>query len=237
MEQDRRQPGRRDQCFHRAEDDRQVRRRGHGQERGTPAVQRWCDLHPLGHADPAITARIYSHVLPSGQRASLEAIDGVWTVLDDGRSTNGTYVNDQRIPGPHTAKDGDVVRLGETRVRVQTHKIPSDAHSSSIFGFKDGFRRAKPVILEPIMKVEVVVPEKFMGDITGNLSGKRGQIEAMEDRNELKVIRAKVPLSEMFGYMTGLRSMTEGRAGFTMEFLRYDIVPSNVADTIIAGRK
>ncbi|PIR69062.1 elongation factor G, partial [Candidatus Nomurabacteria bacterium CG10_big_fil_rev_8_21_14_0_10_03_31_7] len=82
-----------------------------------------------------------------------------------------------------------------------------------------------------------VTPEKFMGDITGNLSSKRGIIEGMEDRGMNKVLNGIVPLSEMFGYMTGLRSMTEGRASFIMEFLRYDIVPNNVADTIIAARK
>ena len=102
--------------------------------------------------------------------------------------------------------------------------------------FQEAARRAKPVLLEPIMKVEVVMPEKFMGDITGNLSGKRAQIEAMEDRGELKVVRAKVPLSEMFGYVTSLRSMTEGRGSSTMEFDHYAIVPTNVAQTIIEAR-
>lgn len=102
--------------------------------------------------------------------------------------------------------------------------------------FQEAAKKAKPVILEPIMKVEVVVPEKFMGDITGNLSGKRGQIEAMEDRNDLKVIRAMVPLSEMFGYVTNLRSMTEGRGSSTMEFDHYAVVPQNVATTIIGER-
>jgi elongation factor G len=102
--------------------------------------------------------------------------------------------------------------------------------------FQEAARKAKPVILEPIMKVEVVVPEKFMGDITGNISGKRGQIEAMEDRNELKVVRAKVPLSEMFGYVTSLRSMTEGRGSSTMEFDHYAIVPKNVETSIIEAR-
>lgn len=102
--------------------------------------------------------------------------------------------------------------------------------------FQEAARKAKPVILEPIMKVEVVVPEKFMGDITGNLSGKRGQVESMEDRGELKVIRAKVPLSEMFGYVTSLRSMTEGRGSSTMEFDHYAIVPTNVAQGIIEAR-
>ena len=102
---------------------------------------------------------------------------------------------------------------------------------------QDAARRAGPVILEPIMKVEVVVPDKFMGDVTGNLSGRRGQIEGMEDRAMNKVIKALVPLSEMFGYATTLRSMTEGRATFTMEFSSYAIVPKNVADTIIEERK
>ncbi|MHB1330460.1 MAG: elongation factor G [Minisyncoccota bacterium] len=102
--------------------------------------------------------------------------------------------------------------------------------------FQEAAKKAKPVILEPIMKVEVVVPEKFMGDITGNISGKRGQIEAMEDRGDLKVVRAKVPLSEMFGYVTNLRSMTEGRGSSTMEFDHYAIVPKNVEQDIISTR-
>jgi elongation factor G len=102
---------------------------------------------------------------------------------------------------------------------------------------QDACRGAKPVILEPMMKVEVVTPEKFMGDITGSLSSKRGIIEGMEGRGLNQAIRAVVPLSEMFGYMTSLRSMTEGRASFTMEFLRYDIVPNNIATTIIESRK
>ncbi len=103
--------------------------------------------------------------------------------------------------------------------------------------FKEAAQRAKPVLLEPIMRIEVVVPEQFMGDITGNLSGKRGAIEGMEDRGMNKAIKAKVPLSEMFGYTTTLRSMTEGRGSMTMEFDHYDVVPKNVADDIIASRK
>jgi elongation factor G len=103
--------------------------------------------------------------------------------------------------------------------------------------FQEGARKARPVILEPIMRVEVVVPEKFMGDVTGSLSSKRGQIEGMEDRGLVKVIRAMVPLSEMFGYTTQLRSMTEGRGSNTMEFAKYDIVPPNVEKQIIDSRK
>ncbi len=120
------------------------------------------------------------------------------------------------------------------------HEVDSNEMAFKIaasMAIQDACKRAKPVILEPMMKVEVVTPEKFMGDVTGNLSSKRGIIEGMEDRGMNKVLRAIVPLSEMFGYMTGLRSMTEGRASFTMEFLRYDIVPNNVAETIIAARK
>lgn len=103
--------------------------------------------------------------------------------------------------------------------------------------FQEGARQAKPVILEPIMAVEVVVPEQFMGDITGSISGKRGAIEGMEDRGMNKAVKAKVPLSEMFGYTTTLRSMTEGRGSMTMEFDHYEVVPTNVANDIIAARK
>ena len=103
--------------------------------------------------------------------------------------------------------------------------------------FQEAAQKSKPVILEPIMRVEVIVPEQFMGDITGNLSGKRGQIEGMEDRGMSKAVHAKVPLSEMFGYTTILRSMTEGRGSMTMEFDHYDTVPQNVAADIIASRK
>jgi elongation factor G len=103
---------------------------------------------------------------------------------------------------------------------------------------QEAARRAKPVLLEPLMKVEVTVPEKFMGDITGNFNSKRGQIEGIDDRgNNLKVIRGRVPLVEMFGYATALRSMTEGRGNFTMEFDRYEIIPQHVAAKIIEARK
>jgi len=108
---------------------------------------------------------------------------------------------------------------------------------AAIQAFKEAAERAKPVILEPIMKVEVVTPEQFMGDVTGTVTSKRGQIESMEERGLAKVINAKVPLSEMFGYTTQLRSMTEGRAQWTMEFDHYEVVPTNVAEAIKASRK
>lgn len=108
---------------------------------------------------------------------------------------------------------------------------------AAIQAFKEAAALAKPVILEPIMKVEVVTPEQFMGDVTGTVTSKRGAIESMEERGMAKVINAKVPLSEMFGYTTQLRSMTEGRASWTMEFDHYEVVPQNVAEAIKAARK
>jgi elongation factor G len=100
-------------------------------------------------------------------------------------------------------------------------------------GFKDGFRRAKPVILEPIMKVEVVTPEEYSGDVIGDLNRRRGQITGMEESAAGKAIMADVPLAEMFGYATTVRSMSQGRATFTMEFSKYVEVPPNISDSII----
>ncbi|TAK57809.1 elongation factor G [Patescibacteria group bacterium] len=120
------------------------------------------------------------------------------------------------------------------------HDVDSSEIAYKIAGsmaLQDAAKRARPVILEPIMKVEVVVPEKFMGDVAGHLSSKRGQIENMGDRGMNKVITAKVPLSEMFGYVTTLRSMSEGRASSTMEFAQYDIVPPNIEKLIAESRK
>ena len=116
------------------------------------------------------------------------------------------------------------------------HDVDSDEISfrmAAIFGFKDGFRKARPVILEPIMKVEVVTPEDYMGDVIGDLNRRRGQIQGMEDTPAGKTVTAEVPLAEMFGYATNVRSMSQGRATFTMEFSKYMEVPANVAETII----
>jgi elongation factor G len=118
-----------------------------------------------------------------------------------------------------------------------SHDVDSSEAAFKIAGskaFQDAVQRARPVILEPVMKVEVVTPEQFMGDVNGNLSGKRAQIKSMEDRGMNKVIHAMVPLSEMFGYTTELRSLTEGRANATMEFDHYEVVPSNIAEEIKA---
>jgi elongation factor G len=100
-------------------------------------------------------------------------------------------------------------------------------------GFRDGALKANPVLLEPIMKVEVVTPEDYMGDVMGDLNRRRGLPQGMDDSPSGKVIRAEVPLAEMFGYATDLRSMSQGRAVYSMEFEKYAAVPQNVADTVM----
>lgn len=102
--------------------------------------------------------------------------------------------------------------------------------------FKDAFRKAQPMLLEPIMDVEVVSPDQYVGDVMGDISSRRGMIQGQENRGNLTVVNAKVPLSEMFGYSTDLRSSTQGRASYSMHFASYERVPNNVADKIIAER-
>lgn len=103
---------------------------------------------------------------------------------------------------------------------------------AAIFAFKDACQKASPVLLEPVMKVEVTTPEEYMGNIIGDLNAKRGQIEEMTDRGNAKVVLAKVPLAEMFGYATSLRSMSQGRANYSMEFSHYNEVPRNILEQI-----
>jgi elongation factor G len=102
--------------------------------------------------------------------------------------------------------------------------------------FRDGARTANPVILEPIMAVEITTPEEYMGDIVGNVSSRRGIIREMIDRTGLKVIRCFVPLAELFGYSTDLRSMSQGRATYAMDLDHYEKVPGNVAEKIREAR-
>jgi elongation factor G len=136
--------------------------------------------------------------------------------------------------------------LQNMKVRVfdgSYHDVDSDAMSFELCaksGFREAGRKAKPILLEPIMKVEVLTPDQYMGDVTGDLNRRRGILEGMDSRNNLQVIKAKVPLSEMFGYVTQLRSMSSGRATSTMEFSHYSPAPNNVAEEVIAkvkGRK
>ncbi len=115
------------------------------------------------------------------------------------------------------------------------HEVDSSEAAFKVAGsmaIKEALRRSNPVLLEPVMSVEVVTPEQYMGDVMGNLSSRRGKIEGMEDRKNAKVINAKVPLGEMFGYATDLRSATQGRATYTMQFSAYEPVPKNIADEV-----
>ncbi|TAN40152.1 MAG: elongation factor G [Nitrospirae bacterium] len=120
------------------------------------------------------------------------------------------------------------------------HEVDSSEMAFKIagsMGFKEAARKAKPVILEPVMNVEVVTPEDYMGDVIGDLNSRRGKIQNMEKRGKAQVIRSQVPLSEMFGYATDLRSKTQGRATYTMQFACYEEVPKSIAEGIIAKVK
>jgi elongation factor G len=118
----------------------------------------------------------------------------------------------------------------------QYHDVDSSEMAFKIagqMGFKKAAEMAKPVLLEPIMAVEVVTPDEYMGDVMGDLSSRRGRIEGMEARGNTQVVRAQVPLSEMFGYSTDLRSRTQGRATYTMQFHSYQEVPGAIATEIV----
>jgi elongation factor G len=131
----------------------------------------------------------------------------------------------------------------DVRVRLtfgSYHDVDSNENAfkmAASMGFKEGCRRAQPVILEPMMAVEVETPEDYAGTVMGDLSSRRGMVQGMDDMvGGGKVIKAEVPLSEMFGYSTSLRSATQGRATYTMEFKQYAEAPKNVADAIITAR-
>ena len=116
------------------------------------------------------------------------------------------------------------------------HDVDSSEMAFKIAGsmaFKQGAMKANPVLLEPIFSVEVVTPEEYMGDVMGDLSRRRGMLQGMDESPAGKIIRAEVPLAEMFGYSTDLRSATQGRATYTMEFAKYSEAPNNVADAIV----
>ncbi len=120
------------------------------------------------------------------------------------------------------------------------HEVDSSEIAFKIAGamaFQEACKKARPVLLEPVMKVEITVPAEFLGDIIGDISSRRGKIEETEDMMGMKVINAKVPLSEMFGYVTSLRSLTEGRGNSIMEFDHYSELPANIAQDVIEGKK
>jgi elongation factor G len=126
----------------------------------------------------------------------------------------------------------------DIRVRLvdgSYHDVDSSEMAFKVAGsmaFKEASKRAKPVLLEPVMAVEVVTPEEYMGDVIGNINSRRGQIEGMEPRGNAQVIKARVPLAEMFGYATDVRTMSQGRATYTMQFLHYAEVPHSIAEKL-----
>jgi elongation factor G len=129
-----------------------------------------------------------------------------------------------------------VVDIKVTLYDGSYHEVDSNENAFKIaasMGFKTGVQKAKPVILEPMMKVEVETPEEYMGDVIGDLNSRRGMVQGMEDGPTGKMVRAEVPLAEMFGYATSLRSSTQGRASYSMEFAKYNEVPSSVAEAIM----
>jgi elongation factor G len=128
-----------------------------------------------------------------------------------------------------------VVDIGIQLVDGSYHDVDSSEMAFKVAGsmaFKEASKRAKPVLLEPVMAVEVVTPEEYMGDVIGNINSRRGQIEGMEPRGNAQVIRARVPLAEMFGYATDVRTMSQGRATYTMQFLHYAEVPHSIAEKL-----
>ena len=117
------------------------------------------------------------------------------------------------------------------------HDVDSSEMAFKIAGsmaFKEALRKAKPVLLEPIMSVEVVTPDEYMGDVIGDLNSRRGQVGGMDQRGNSQIVRAQVPLSEMFGYSTDLRSRTQGRASYSMHFGSYQQTPASVQEEIVA---
>jgi elongation factor G len=138
------------------------------------------------------------------------------------------------------------VKAGYPMVDVRVRLVDGKYHDtdSSEIAFKvagslalqEAAKRAKPVLLEPLFAVEVVTPEEFMGDVIGDLNRRRGRVEGMEPRGNAQAVKAHVPLSEMFGYATDVRSMTQGRATYTMQFDRYDEVPPNIAERVVEAR-
>ena len=183
----------------------------------------------------------YGHVViglePTGQGGGYEFVDEI----------TGGVIPREYIPavdaGIQEAMEGGVIAgypLVDIRVRLtygSYHDVDSSEMAFKIAGsmaLKEAVRKARPVLLEPVMEVEVVTPEDYMGDVIGDLNSRRGQVEGMEQRGNAQVIRARVPLAQMFGYVGDLRSRTQGRATYTMQFDSYQQVPESIAQEIIA---
>ena len=161
-----------------------------------------------------------------------------------GGSIPKEYIEPIRKGIEEAAKNGivagyEVVDFKATVYDGSYHEVDSSEIAFKIAGsmaFKDGAAKADPVILEPIMKVEIVLPDDYFGDVMGNVTARRGTITGTDDRNGSKVIDAEIPLSEMFGYATDLRSRTQGRGNYTMQFDHYAQVPKSVSEKIVGAR-
>jgi elongation factor G len=133
-----------------------------------------------------------------------------------------------------------LVDIQVTLVDGSYHEVDSSErafHIAGSMGFKEGVKKAKPVLLEPFMSLEIVVPEEFVGDAIGDLNGRRGRIRNLENRKGFQIVQAEVPLATMFGYATDLRSATQGRATFTMQFDHYEPVPQSLSEEIIGRNR
>jgi elongation factor G len=182
----------------------------------------WLEIEPLERGEGYIfESKIVGGAIPKEYIAPVGA--GIKEAME-----NGVLAGYNTIDVKATLVDGSY------------HDVDSSEMAFKIAGsmaYKAGAKKASPVILEPIMKVETVVPEEYMGDVIGDMSSRRGRIEGMEARAGAQVIRGFVPLSEMFGYATDLRSRTQGRGNYVMQFAHYDEVPKSVAEEIIAKRQ
>lgn len=198
------------------------------------------------------------HAKQSGGRGQYGHVVIDLSPLPSGGEENYVFVNDivggvipkEFIPAvdkgiQEQLKSGPLAGYPVVDIKARLHfGSYHDVDSSEIafkiaasMAFKEGFMKAKPILLEPIMKVEIETPEDYMGDVIGDLNRRRGMVEGMDNLPTGKIIRAQVPLAEMFGYATDLRSQTQGRASYSMEFLKYNEAPSNVAQAIIEARK
>jgi elongation factor G len=182
---------------------------------------------------------VWLEIEPNEQGAGFEFINKIV-----GGAVPKEYINPVNAGVKEALDNGVIAGYPVVDVKVTIydgsfHEVDSNEMAFKIAGsmaVQEGVRRATPIILEPIMKVEVTVPEEYMGDIMGDLNSKRGRIQQMSDRGNAKIVDAFVPLAEMFGYATNLRSMTQGRGTSTMEFDHYEEVPPNVAQEIITKR-
>jgi len=184
-------------------------------------------------------AEVWMEVGPADEgEVGLEFIDDIkgGSIPREFIPSVGKGVQSAMLQGPLAGYpvEGIKVRLYDGKF----HNVDSDQLSFEIagrMGFREAARKAGPKLMEPIMAVEVVTPEEYMGDVIGDLNSRRGRIESMGQRNDVHVIKAFVPLSSMFGYSTDMRSITQGRALYSMQFDHYEEVPKSVRDEIIAS--